>query len=44
MAGLPGPLREGCEINAEEVRGSPLKHKNLNVLSRYSFTAEADDD
>ncbi|PZX40529.1 Tn3 transposase DDE domain-containing protein [Streptomyces sp. DvalAA-21] len=31
---------EGHEIRAEDiVRLSPLKHRNLNVLGRYSFTA-----
>jgi TnpA family transposase len=31
---------EGHEIRDEDVaRLSPLKHKNLNVLGRYSFTA-----
>jgi hypothetical protein len=31
---------EGYEIRDEDiVRLSPLKHKNLNVLGRYSFTA-----
>ncbi|WUH89780.1 transposase [Streptomyces sp. NBC_00433] len=31
---------EGDEIPGEDVaRLSPLKHKNLNVLGRYSFTA-----
>ncbi len=30
---------EGHEIRDEDVaRLSPLKHKNLNVLGRYSFT------
>lgn len=33
---------EGHEIRDEDVaRLSPLKHKNLNVLGRYSFTASA---
>jgi hypothetical protein len=31
---------EGHEIRDEDVaRLSPLKHRNLNVLGRYSFTA-----
>ncbi len=31
---------EGHEIRYDDVaRLSPLKHKNLNVLGRYSFTA-----
>lgn len=31
---------EGHEIRDEDIaRLSPLKHKNLNVLGRYSFTA-----
>ncbi|MCX4502190.1 transposase [Streptomyces anulatus] len=31
---------EGHEIPGEDIaRLSPLKHKNLNVLGRYSFTA-----
>jgi hypothetical protein len=31
---------EGHEIRDEDIaRLSPLKHKNLNLLSRYSFTA-----
>ncbi|KAF5994527.1 Tn3 family transposase [Streptomyces sp. WAC00263] len=31
---------EGHEIRDEDVaRLSPLKHKNLNVLGRYNFTA-----
>lgn len=31
---------EGHDIRDEDVaRLSPLKHKNLNVLGRYSFTA-----
>ncbi|SEG81806.1 Tn3 transposase DDE domain-containing protein [Thermomonospora echinospora] len=31
---------EGHEIVGEDVaRLSPLKHRNLNVLGRYSFTA-----
>ncbi|UKY55537.1 transposase [Streptomyces inhibens] len=31
---------EGREIRDEDVaRLSPLEHKNLNVLGRYSFTA-----
>ncbi len=31
---------EGHEIRSEDVaRLSPLKHRNLNVLGRYSFTA-----
>jgi hypothetical protein len=31
---------EGHEIRDEDVaRLSPLRHKNLNVLGRYSFTA-----
>ena len=35
---------EGHEIRDEDVaRLSPLKHKNLNVLGRYSFTASVPD-
>lgn len=36
-----GQLRaEGHEIPGEDIaRLCPLKHKNLNVLGRYSFTA-----
>ncbi|WSL57412.1 transposase [Streptomyces sp. NBC_01725] len=36
-----GRLRaEGHEIQDEDVaRLSPLKHRNLNLLGRYSFTA-----
>jgi hypothetical protein len=31
---------EGHEIRDEDIaRLSPLKHRNLNVLDRYSFTA-----
>ena len=31
---------EGHEIRDEDIaRLSPLKHRNLNVLGRYSFTA-----
>jgi hypothetical protein len=31
---------EGHEIREEDIaRLSPLKHKNLNVLGRYGFTA-----
>jgi hypothetical protein len=31
---------EGHEIRDEDIaRLSPLKHKNLNLLGRYSFTA-----
>ncbi|SCE41393.1 Tn3 transposase DDE domain-containing protein [Streptomyces sp. DvalAA-14] len=31
---------EGHEVRDEDIaRLSPLKHKNLNVLGRYSFTA-----
>lgn len=31
---------EGHEIREEDIaRRSPLKHKNLNLLGRYSFTA-----
>jgi hypothetical protein len=31
---------EGYEIRAEDLaRLSPLKHRNLNLLGRYSFTA-----
>jgi hypothetical protein len=33
---------EGHEIRDEDIaRLSPLKHKNLNLLGRYSFTASA---
>jgi hypothetical protein len=32
---------EGHEIREEYTRLSPLKHRNLNLLGRYSFTASA---
>jgi hypothetical protein len=32
---------EGHEIREEDIaRLSPLKHRNLNLLGRYSFTAQ----
>ncbi|AGP51810.1 hypothetical protein M271_00865 [Streptomyces rapamycinicus NRRL 5491] len=35
---------EGHEVCDEDVaRLSPLKHRNLNVLGRYSFTASIPD-
>nr|WP_251066663.1 transposase [Streptomyces sp. ISL-36] len=41
LPGLVAQLQaEGHEIREEDIaRLSPLKHKNLNVLGRYSFTA-----
>lgn len=36
----PSPRTEGHEIREEDIaRLSPLKHRNLNLLGRYSFTA-----
>lgn len=38
--GLASSRAEGHEIRDEDVaRLSPLKHRNLNCLGRYSFTA-----
>ncbi len=35
---------EGHEIREEDItRLSPLKHRNLNLLGRYSFTASTPD-
>ena len=36
---VPAEVRTGHEIRDEDVaRLSPLKHRNLNCLGRYSFT------
>lgn len=39
-AAVPQLRAEGHEVrDADVTRLSPLKHRNLNVLGRYSFTA-----
>ncbi|MFJ8855423.1 hypothetical protein [Streptomyces sp. NPDC102437] len=45
LLGCPATVLSGCQnpfrrwIREEEItRLSPLKHRNLNVLGRYSFT------
>jgi len=39
LRALPAEAREHDVLNEDVARLSPLKHANLNVLGRYSFSA-----
>ncbi|WSA74132.1 transposase [Streptomyces sp. NBC_01799] len=39
MRALPADERKHDVLDEDVARVSPLKHANLNVLGRYSFTA-----